>query len=515
MKNFIQKYEANVTGVLSGFDRLVFRGTLRALAVVGGAMDYLWRMGVLLKDFGAHVEQMTERLKAASLDEARRLSRPIVYLASSATSKEETARQIARKDGIREGLIGVLTAVEPCRSYMIYRDRSKKELVLKRAIRKGLQLYHYWMDKDFGLMHGRISTWFPFPIQIGLNGREWLGRRMDAKGIRYTRRENSFPWIEDMGEAQRMMDQMQRLTWPEVLRDIGRRLNPAHEAMFDRYRIDYYWVVHQSEWASDVMFEKRSTVERLYPLLTRGAMEAFSAKEVMRFFGKKPWGRFAGEVVSDHRRWEEGVRVKHQVKGNSVKSYDKGSILRAETTINAPREFQSYHCSERDPKGQKKWLPMRQGVADLYRRAEVSQAANERYLDALAALSTDRPLREWVEPVCRVVRWKGRRVRAIRPWSEPDRSLLAVVNDGAWCLNGFRQRDLMSHLYPKVTSDPVERRRISGRLTRYIRLLRAHGLIRKVSGTYRYHVTDTGRQVLTAILQYQHLSLQQITDKAA
>jgi hypothetical protein len=515
MDAFIQKYAPHVTGVLSGFDRLVLRGTLRVLSCTGGALDFLWRLNVLLKEFGGFAESLTARLKEASLEEAQRLKRPVRYLGSSRTSKEDVAREIAAKDGVTNGLIAVLTTVEPCRSYTIYRDRERKELVLKPALRKGLQLYHYWMDEDFGFMHGRISTWFPFPVQVCVNGREWLSRRMDRAGIAYRRRDNSFTWIEDLETAQRMMDQMGRLTWPDTLACIARRLNPAHEAMFERYPVDYYWTAYQSEWATDLMFDRRSSVEAMYPLLTRGAMEAFSAKDVMRFLGKKPVGRFNGEVLSDCRRRQEGVRLKHFVKENSVKVYDKGSVLRVETTINNPSDFKTYRPSESAPKGPKTWRKMRKGIADLHRRGQVSQACNERYLHALSTLNTDEGLRALVSPVCRAVRWKGRPARALRPWSDPDAALLQAVNDGAFALNGFRRADLIERLYPVRSNYPIAAKKLAARATRQIRLLRAHALIRKVTGTYRYQVTDSGRKILTAILQYQHLTLQQVKDAAA
>ena len=519
----LQKYEPHVTGVLSGFDRLVFRGTLRALAVTSGMMDFLWRIGVLLKEFGEYAEETTRRLKEASLQAAQELNRPILYLPSNRQSKEEVARQIAQCDGVTKGLIVVLTCVEPCMSYEIRRDRAAKKLVLQPRQRKGLFLYHYWMDRDFGLMYGRIQTWFPFSIQVGLNGREWLARRMDRAGIAYRKVDNAFEWIEDVPRAQAMMDQMPRLTWPEILQGIARKLNPAHREILGNYRCDYYWSVYQSEWATDVMMDSRATVEELYPLLTRGAMEAFSCQDrsacapfsVMRFFGKRLAGHFEGEILSDPRRREEGVRIKHTLNENSVKAYDKGSVLRVETTINNPREFKSYHASERDPNGDKKWLRMRKGIADLHRRADVSHACNERYMEALSRLNTDSPLRRIVEPVCRPTTWKRRRARAVRPWSEPDRSLLEAVNDGDFCLNGFRHKDLLQRLYPKGFTDAQERRRASGKITRQIRLLRAHGLIRKVSGTYRYHVSTQGRQILTAVLQYQALTLQQVAQRAA
>jgi len=515
MDTFIQKYQPHVKGVLSGFDRLVFRGNLMGLCTVDGMMRYLSHVSVLLKHFSEHAKRATLWLRQGSIAEALRLGRPVQYLRSSQASKEGFARDIAQRDGIRDGLIAVLTCVEPIWSFRVHRDPTRKRLVLRPEMRKGLQFYHYWMHPDFGFMHGRIATWFPFQIQVCINGREWLARRMDRAGLAYLQRDNSFPWIEDVHEAQRMMDEMQRVAWVEMLQSIAQCLNPVHEEMFRAFPIDYYWTAHQSEWATDLMFDERASIEAMYPLLTRGTMEAFNAEQVMRFLGHKPSANFLGEAYTDHRRRKEGVRVKHQMKANSVKVYDKGSILRVETTINDPTEFTSDHVSERDPSGGMKWLPMRKGIADLHRRSEVSQACNDRYLHALATLNTDRTLGQLVDPVLRPVQYKGHPARAINPWSEPDRTLLNAVNDGAYCLNGFRNRDIVKQLYPQALSDPAQHRQASARVTRMLRLLRAHGIIKRVNQTYRYQVTEPGRQILTAILQYQSLNLKQVLQKAA
>ena len=194
MENFLIKHAADVIGVLSGFDRLVFRGTLRFLAHHLGMMRYLWAERVLLKDFARHAEAVTQQLREASEAHARDTGRPIHFMPSSASSKEDRARAIARQDGIEEGLICLLTAVEPCLSYDIIRNRKAQHLQLRPRHRKCLFLYHYQIHPIFGFMHARIQTWFPFSIQICLNGREWLARQMDAAGIGYRQRENCFTW---------------------------------------------------------------------------------------------------------------------------------------------------------------------------------------------------------------------------------------------------------------------------------------------------------------------------------
>jgi len=126
VKTFIQKHEKDVMGSLSGFDRLVFRGTLRRLSFGEGMASYLSFAGVLLKDFANFVLQVTTRLKEASLDLARRTLRPLKYLPSSQVSKEDLAREIAAKENLSDGLICVLTCVEPCQSFEIYRNRELK-----------------------------------------------------------------------------------------------------------------------------------------------------------------------------------------------------------------------------------------------------------------------------------------------------------------------------------------------------------------------------------------------------
>jgi hypothetical protein len=512
MNRFVQKHSEELIGVTSGFDRLVLKGTLRPLSYTAGMMNFLFEKEVLLKDFSSYVQEVSEGVKEASQQEAERLGRTNRYLESSQTRKEPLARKIAEKDGIEEGLICVLRTVEPCMSYDIYRNRQTQRLELVKRQRKCLWIYHYWVDAKWGFMSARIQTWFPFDIYVCLNGREWLACQMDRAGMKYRREENCFLWIEDPPQAQRLMGQQAHAGWLSALRQVSRRLNPAHAGIFRGLPIEYYWTVHQSEWATDLMFPSAEELAALYPALVRGAMESFSSPDVMRFLGKKPHGSFAGELMSDYQKRPEGIRVKHRMKANSVKMYDKhGSVLRVETTINDPKDFRVFRPVEGNPTGEKAWRPLARGIANLGRVAIVSQASNDRYLDALAALDTDVPVSTLVDRVCRAVHWKGQMVRALRPWSEEDRLLLKAISRGEFALNGCRNRDVLRFLYPPACDLPSEQRqRYSARVTRKLRMLRAHGIIRKVPKTHRYVLTKGGEQVLTAILQYQRVSLAQL-----
>jgi len=525
MREFIAKHRDKITSVLSGFDRLVFRGTLRSISFPDGMRHYLHANDVLLKDFGSHVDRVSKQLKDASLDKARALGRPVQYLDSSKVDKEEIAREVMTRDGIGEGLVCVLTSVEPCWSFEVHRNREMQKLELKSRQRKCLFLYQYWMHPKFGFMNARIQTWFPFAIQICMNGREWLGRQLDRAGIKYAAADNCFPWIEHWAKAQRLMDQQLRTDWPKVLGPIAQQLNPIHGTLFKKYPARYYWTTYQSEWAIDVGFGKAAELKRLYPRLVHHAMTTFGSSDVMRYLGKRVRlngqvpANFSGEVISTLKERPEGMRIKHSVNGNSVKLYDKaltkvGSVLRAETTIQNGSDFRVFRPKEGDPNGPKAWRPMRRGIADIHRRAELSKKAAERYIDGFAAVDDGTTLEELITRLQTHTIWHGRRLRALRPFAD-DKTLLAAVTRGEFAISGFRNRDLQAILFPSPKSSPQQARQRSAYVSRKLRLLRAHGLIHKVSGTHRYQLTASGRKVTTAIATALRSTITQLTSIAA
>ena len=161
------------------------------------------------------------------------------------------------------------------------------------------------------------------------------------------------------------------------------------------------------------------------------------------------------------------------------------------------------------------WQPLRKGVADLYRRAQISQAANERYLDALAAATTSTRLGELLRQTCRPVIFNGRRARGLRPWSPDEVALFQALSRGEFCVNGLRNRDLQPRLFTTPSTCPKEKRRRSARVSYLLRLLRAHGILRKVPKSHRYQVSPRGRELLTAVLTAHRSSVEELTRMAA
>jgi len=210
----------------------------------------------------------------------------------------------------------------------------------------------------------------------------------------------------------------------------------------------------------------------------------------------------------------EGVRLKHWVNRNSIKLYNCLNVLRPETTIHDAEDLKVYRTPENRPEAPKAWYPLRRGVADLHRRAQLSRAANERYLTALAAASLTTPLAQEAVRVCQPVRGDERRYRALNPFEPTDAQLLAAVNRGEWALKGFRNRDIRVRLFGP-SEDKKQRRSQAAKVSRRLALLHAHGLITKVSHTYRWQVSEKGRRILTALLAARQADTDKLIGLAA
>jgi hypothetical protein len=517
MNAFIHEHMDSVAGVISGWDRLRFRGTLRMLANVVGMFRFLCYTGHLLKDFGAYALSLSQMVRAASLGVAQACGRPIIYLNSPSICKEDKAAEIEERDGIREGLVCVLGANEGCWSYSIRSNPQTGHIELVHGYRKGQHLYHYMIHPVFGHMHVRLQTWLPFNLHVCVNGREWLSREMQSAGISHRRADNCFTAIGDVAAAQALADKQVRFNWAQALGRLVPQINPALPSIVGGYQIGYYWSLDQSEWATDLMFKSREELDRLYPALLRHGIESFGSREVMRFLGRSVevgiTPRFAGDITSDiaaRPEKYEGMRIKHRVNHNSVKLYNKaGNVLRVETTLNDMRDLKAMRVE----KGKKAWMPMRKGVADMPRRARVSQKSNERYLEALAEVSTPTPLKTLTDRLSRPVTWKGKRVRGLNLLGQEDAALLAAVGRGEFLINGLRNRDLQGLLFLQPTH-PAERPGRCGKVTRKLRMLRAHGLIRKVPHTHRYIATKKGRQVIAALHAAREADIHKLTRAA-
>ncbi|HHT9109159.1 MAG TPA: hypothetical protein ACFYD9_10980 [Candidatus Wunengus sp. YC64] len=488
MEQFLNRHKDTIYGVISGFDRVLFRGTLCSISYVEGMRAFLSSHHILLKDFGDFVLKKSNQIKECAEAFARHRARPFQYVASPSKSKEEIAKAIMQRDSIADGLICVLYCVEPCQSYAIQKDKEIEKLKLIPAVRKCLHFYFYFIDREFGFMHVRLQSWFPCSIQVCMNGREWLARKM----------------------AESMLSR----NWHRLLDQFGQRFNPLLQPHSGLDLHGYYWTIRQAEYATDVIFKDAASLKKLYPRLIHHAIEHFSSEDVMRFLQRRCNTRFSGEVISTISKRVEGVRIKHWVEENSIKMYDKqGCVLRIETTINNPRRFKVYREVERKGQKQKAWIPMRKGVSDIYRHAEISLAANARYIDALSVIGEEEPSFQLMDAVSNSISKNNRRYRALRPITSDEARLFQAVLHGEFLLHGFRNENICAILFPSNTTEE-ERHRNVARTSRLISLLRAHGLIKKVPKTRLYRITQKGHLVMSTSLLFRTTSIS-LLQKAA
>ena len=182
MKEFTRKYESRIHGVLSCFDRMLFRGYLPIMS--GWAMAaFLYRLKINFGSLKPFLLENSERVKDHAEAMAKKHGRPFRYLKTN-IDKEQAARELAQCDRIEHGLVCIFSILEPCRgfSFLFKKPLPDQRPFVRPVRRKCLHLYFYFMDRQFGLIHVRIQTWFPMPIQIYLNGHEWLAPKLKANG---------------------------------------------------------------------------------------------------------------------------------------------------------------------------------------------------------------------------------------------------------------------------------------------------------------------------------------------
>jgi hypothetical protein len=496
--SFLVKFASSIIAVLSCHDRVIFKGHLPFSdeAHLNRFVDHTLRLK--RKDFLAFMEEKSERLVTHAKDLAAHNDAPYLYL-QGRHRKEDLVQQQIRERRLREGLVCVLCCQETCRTVKLRYGDNRPRLVF--TCRPQRVLYFYFLDPQFGLRHVRVQTWFPFTTQVYLNGHDWLARQLHDAGIGFVQHDNALTQLDDPAQAQSLADRFPRLGWVKILDGWARQVNPLLSEPWLKGQ-GYYWVIDQAEYSTDVLFQGRQALADLYPRLLDHACLNFSAQDILTFLGRRLHPRFDGEVLTDCKkdRWP-GARVKHRVKNNWLKMYDKfGQVLRIETVINNPREFKVRRRVQRQGRSQMDWCPMNKGVANFYHYHEVARAANARYLNALAVVDRPQASVQILDRVNKPARLGQRRRRGLNLLRVEEQRLFRAVLRGEHHINGFRNRDVQAALFSRGERDVAERRRRTAHVSRLLQLLRAHGLIGKIPHSHRYRVTAKGEALMSAAI---------------
>jgi len=506
MDTLFHRFQDVVKGLLEGFDRIVFKGILRPIAYTEGMQSFLFSHNVLNKNYKEWTVNQSDAIIQSAQEYTRgQCGTGIQYISSSRTRKETIAHEQQAKTGIKSGLIGTWSCVESCRSYKAFFDKEAGFPQIKNIETRCLHLYFYYDHSELGFMSIRLQTWAPFEIQIALNGREWLRRLLDKEGVPYILQGNKFLYIKDYEIAQQLLDSQLNTRWESLLTSFLPDVFPTMADLFSgKTPYTYTWTLWQSEWAKDYIFSDPQTLNIQMNHFLRHAFFTGTFERVLRYMGRpvrrdgQPYPTANPELMTRINKWYGGARIKHWVDRNSIKMYNEQNVLRFEMTMNEPRRFRVHRHVEGKPKSVKKLLPMRKGIADIAIRAKVSSDRIRQFTEQMATVTEPATVGELFANVSAPVFSQGKRFRALDVTGK-DLLLLQAIADPKYCVDAISNRQLQFTLDGTAWANGLTDKKLSARIGRHIRLLREHGLIKKLPKQNKYMLTDKGRKLTTAL----------------
>jgi len=437
-------------------------------------------------DYPRFAEPLRDRVRERAAELAGAGGIAIEHITKSHIRKEDVVAKVLAVRGEHPGLVHIISAMEACNTCKPWHDKQTHRTFLRPDTGKCLHYYFYFMDAELGLIYLRVPTWCPFRLQFYCNGHSWLARRLTAAGIGFTLADNAFLRIDDWERAQTLADGLSPDHLHRVLDHYAQQCCPV----LDVFAQSYHWSFMQVEYATDLVFRSPAILKPLYEQLSRQAILTVKAEHVATFLGHKITAQLAQEVGSQFATRIAGTCVKHRFGKSSIKIYDKfGLVLRLETTTNEVSAFKHYRKVEhRQGPATRALAPVRKTIYSLRDLREILLGCNRRYLEYLSSLDDFsagiRALDRLTQP--RPV--NGRNLRGLNFFSRAEQTLLSALQRPGFNIAGLRRADLR----PLVTQcSPAS-------LSRQLVRLRHLGVIKRVTGTYRYYLTRAGRAAIAA-----------------
>lgn len=492
----VDRYSSRIRGVLSCFDRILITGTLPDICHAGAFTRELNRRKVRIFDFTQFTQPLRDRVRENAEAIAATHGLTIEFIRrADAFRKEDRIQEILAKRGHHPGVVHIFSAMETCASFQAWHDKPSGKTFLKPDSGRCLHYDFYFIEAQLGLCHLRVPTWAPFRLQFCMNGHNWLAARLNQEGIGFNLVDNAFVEIDDFARAQEIADELHPDLLRQQLEHYTRRLCPAAA----EFPSGYHWSLMQIEYATDLVFRRREDLAELYDHLVRTAVHAVRVEQVATFLGKKLDPRYLGEIGNDFNTRIQGTRIRHQMGRVALKMYDKfGTVLRIETVANDVSFFKHHRRVEhRDGTHSTKLAPVKKTIYSLGVLRDLLAAANRRYLEFLSTLDDDTAGRQHLEKLSRPVRKDDRSYRGINFFDTREHVIFLAIVRGEFNLRGFQVRDLR-----KFVPD-----RTGAQISRHLKRLRMHGLLKKVRGTYKYYLTRLGRRVTAAAMRLREESL--------
>jgi len=490
-----EKYEDELYGVLHCYDRILISGHLQPLAYAKGMTKYLYGQDIRIFDYPQFVQPLREMIRVNAQQIAQENGLEIEFIRDQgAFRKEDRVQEIIQERGGRPGLVHIFSAMEQCPAYQPWHDKESHNTYLIPKTGKCLHYYFYFIDPELGLCHLRVPTWAPFRLQFYFNGHSWLASELKEKEIAFELVDNAFVQIADFEQANELVEQLDIEKLQHKLDSWAQQYCPV----VSHLNLQYHWSISQAEIATDLVFKEQETLAQIYPHLLETLVHTVKPDDIATFLGRKGvHGRYQGEMGNRFNVRLEGSRIKHRMGPVSIKMYDKFKlILRIETTVCDVSFFYQYrHVHHRDGTTTTKWAPMKKTIYSLPALLEVTVTANYRYLKFVSAIETPEVGVQKLQLLAETQADEHHRYKGFNLLAEEDTSLLRLLLHGEFAISGFANKDLRRRLQDKN----------SGQITRLLKRLRMHGLIKRVRNQYKYYLTNFGRQVATMALKLREM----------
>ena len=508
--NIIEQNKEKINGILETFDRMIINGYLLNLCNYRQFLYYLIQNDVKLVDFDKFAQKETETLCNHIDKYIKNNNVETIYLNSGKIDKNEIVIKELEKESNKTGLITALSAVEICNTMTVKPNHDAEKLEVTSRPTKCKHYYFYYNDEEFGLMYLKIQTWFPYNVQIYINGREYLSKLLDKNNIKYEMYNNSFSYIEDFSKAQELADGILNKKISDSFDGLIKQINVHLSKIEKIFNHSYYWCIDQCEFATDINFKNREDLSLFYKTLVENTYFTFSSEDIYSFFGRnvsKIHTFSKGEIVSDLRNRYQGYRIKFKINNNQIKMYDKGNNLRIEVTINNPKDFKILKEKEKILEHniiekEKVWVPMGKSISNLYRYVEISKSITRRYIEALPDINTDEvPISE-INKISSSTIVNERKYTGFNILEKDTLNLFSIISSGEYLINGFSNKLIREKYFTKeITKKDINK------LTRLFSKLKAHGIIKKVARKNKYYLTTNGRKIINSILIYTRKTL--------
>ena len=501
-KRMDEKYEEEMYGVLNCYDRVVISGNLHPLNYAQGMTKYLYEQDIRIFDYPAFAEPLREEIRTNAEKMAAENGLEIEFISKyKAFRKEDRIQEIIAQRGQEPGLVHIFSAMERCPTYKPWHNKETHQTYVIPKQGKCLHYYFYLIDPELGLCYLRVPTWCPFRLQFYFNGHHALAHQLTQAGIAYELADNAFLEIADVAQANQLAADLDI----EALHQKLDHLAACYCPVTLKLELAYHWSLMQAEYATDLLFKDQATLQAIYPHLLETLIQAVKPADIATFLGRKLHGNYQDQMGNRfNKRWL-GTRIKHQMGPVTIKLYDKFNlILRIETTVNNVSFFQHYRqVHHRDGSVSTKFAPMKKTIYSLPPLAQILQVVNQRYLNFISEFDTPHQGIDKLQRLTETQVDQDRRYKGFSLLSEEDTCLFRTLLRGEFVIQGFSNQALRLHLTDK---NP-------GQITRLLKRLRVHGLIKRVGKHYRYYLTNFGRQAAALVLKLRHLVLIPALDK--